>query len=151
MQGGTNEMVSNMLHTSLSAQGLRHLHYHYYVGADQTRPLPAQLKKRSCHVKLMIVDGEVGIQGNGNQDTQSWYHSQEINVLLQSREVCGDWIEGLRRCQRTGMYGKADEGGVWRDGEGEEIEGTIGIDPGRFSWFKGIAGAVRRVRGAGDF
>lgn len=99
----------------------------------------------------MIIDEEIGIQGNGNQDSQSWYHSQEINIMLQSKEVWGNWIEGLRRCQRTGIYGKVDDDGVWRDAEGNEVEGAIGTDPGKFSWFKGIAGAVRRVRGAGDF
>ncbi|KAL5349104.1 hypothetical protein ACLOAV_005392 [Pseudogymnoascus australis] len=151
MQGGTNEMISYELHQSLSPGGLKHLHYHFYVGADQTRPILAKAKKRSCHIKLMIIDEEIGIQGNGNQDSQSWYHSQEINVMLQSKEVCGNWIDGLRRCQRTGIYGKVDDDGVWRDAEGKEVEGAIGTDPGRFSWFKGIAGAVRRVRGAGDF
>lgn len=144
-------MVSHALHESLSPEGLKHLHYHFYVGADQTTPILAKAKKRSCHVKLMIIDEEIGIQGNGNQDSQSWYHSQEINVMLQSKEVCGNWIDGLRRCQRTGVYGKVDDDGVWRDTEGKEVEGAIGTDPGKFSWFKGIAGAVRRVRGAGDF
>ncbi|KFY10977.1 hypothetical protein V491_07386 [Pseudogymnoascus sp. VKM F-3775] len=94
----------------------------------------------------MIIDKEVGIQGNGNQDSQSWYHSQEINIKLQSKEVCGNWIEGLRRCQRTGIYGKVDDDGVWRDAEGNEVEDAIGTDPGKFSWFKGIAGAVRRLQ-----
>ncbi|KFY24031.1 hypothetical protein V493_05478 [Pseudogymnoascus sp. VKM F-4281 (FW-2241)] len=145
MQGGTNEMVSHALHESLSPEGLKHLHYHFYVGADQTRPILAKAKKRSCHVKLMIIDEEIGIQGNGNQDSQSWYHSQEINVMLQSKEVCGNWIDGLRRCQRTERYGKVDDDGVWRDAGGKEVEGAIGTDPGKFSWIKGIAGAVRRV------
>lgn len=99
-------MVSHALHESLSPEGLKHLHYHFYVGADQTTPILAKAKKRSCHVKLMIIDEEIRIQGNGNQGSQSWYHSQEINVMLQSKEVCGNWIDGLRRCQRTGIYGK---------------------------------------------
>lgn len=29
------------------------------------------------------------------------------------------------------------------------MEGAIGKDPGRFSWAKGIVGAIQRVRGAG--
>lgn len=101
MQGGTNEMVSHAFHESLSPEGLKHLHYHFYVGPDQTTPILAKAKKRSCHVKLMIIDEEIGIQGSGNQDSQSWYHSQEINVMLQSKEVCRNWIDGLRKCQRT--------------------------------------------------
>jgi len=27
------------------------------------------------------------IAGSGNQDPQSWYHSREVNVLLDDREV----------------------------------------------------------------
>lgn len=74
-------------------------------------------------------------------------------MMIQSKEVCSNWIDGLRswRCQRTGMYGKVDRDEIWRDGEGRDIEGTIGVDPGRSSWFKGFAGALRRVRGVGDF
>jgi hypothetical protein len=30
-------------------------------------------------------------------------------------------------------------------------EGSIGPDPGHFSWAKGIIGAVQRVRGVGGF
>lgn len=43
------------------------------------------------------------------------------------------------------------EDGIWRDDHGEEAKGVIGVDPGRFSWLKGFAGAVNRVRGTGDF
>lgn len=47
----------------------------------------------------MIVDEHVGIQGNGNQDTQSWFHSMEVNIMVDSYEVCKDWMEQLRRNQ----------------------------------------------------
>ena len=151
-QGGTNEMVAFQLYASLSARGKTHLHYHWYVAKDQTRPIPQVHKQRSCHIKLMIVDETVGIMGNGNQDTQSWYHSQEINVMLESRAVCAAWIEGLRRNQNTHLYGAlSQEDGVWRDHAGREAEGAMGVDPGRFSWAKGIVGAVKRVQGKGGF
>lgn len=117
-------------------------------------------------VKLLIADGHVGIQGNGNQDTQSWYHSMEVNIMIDSEEVCSGWLEGIRRnqsklaslvkCPRltviidTFQYGAASqEDGLWRDTAGKEVEGAVGKDPGRFSWAKGIVGAVQRVRGAG--
>ena len=90
--------------------------------------------------------------GNGNQDTQSWYHSQEINVMVDSGDICRAWIDGIRRNQNTHVYGALDGGeGVWRDGKGREAEGVIGVDPGRFSWVRGVVGAVRRVRGTGGF
>ncbi|KAK4998856.1 hypothetical protein LTR66_001989 [Elasticomyces elasticus] len=152
-QGGHNEMVANKLYTELSTPEERsRLHVHYYVGKDQTRPIHNKFKSRSCHIKLMIVDAHIGIQGNGNQDTQSWYHSQEVNIMIDSREICEKWIEGLERNQNTGKYGAASqEDGIWRDANGEEAEGAIGKDAGRFAWAKGVVGAVQRVRGAGGF
>ncbi|KAK0643811.1 hypothetical protein B0T16DRAFT_392277 [Cercophora newfieldiana] len=151
-QGGHNEMVAHNLIQSLTPTARSHLHYAWYVAKDQTRPLVQSTRERSCHIKLMIVDEHIAIQGNGNQDTQSWYHSQEINVMLDSEEVCKAWIDGLRRNQNTHVYGVLDrEEGVWRDGEGRQAEGVVGVDPGRFSWAKGMVGAVKRVKGTGGF
>ena len=145
-------MVAHNLYDSLSASGRQHLHYFWYVAKDQTRPLPARSKKRSCHIKLMIVDEHIGIQGNGNQDTQSWFHSQEINVMLDSEQICKAWIDGIRRNQNTHLHGALDkETGVWTDNEGKEADGATGVDPGRFSWAKGFVGAIQRVRGEGGF
>ncbi|KAF2638859.1 phospholipase D/nuclease [Massarina eburnea CBS 473.64] len=151
-QGGTNEMVANKLCQSLSLESKKRLHVHYYVAKDQTRPIHNKFKARSCHIKLMIVDGHLGIQGNGNQDTQSWYHSMEVNIMIDSKQICGDWVNVLLSNQNTHIYGIASqEDGMWRDESGKEAEGAIGKDPGRFSWAKGVVGAVQRVRGAGGF
>jgi phosphatidylserine/phosphatidylglycerophosphate/cardiolipin synthase-like enzyme len=151
-QGGTNEMISHKLYTSLSESGKKNLHYFWYTGKDMDKPINAKHKTRDCHIKLMIVDEHIGIQGNGNQDTQSWCHSQEINLMIDSETVCKEWLDQIERNQNTRAYGKlSQEDGIWRDKEGNEVEGSIGIDPGRFSWAKGIVGAVQRVRGAGGF
>jgi hypothetical protein len=50
----------------------------------------------------------------------------------------------------TALYGQASsEDGIWRNPTtGKEVEGAVGKDPGKFSWAKGIVGAVQRVRGA---
>lgn len=152
MQGGHNDMVAHGIYESLSAQGKQRLHYFWYVAKDQTKPIIQEKKKRSCHIKLMIVDEHIGIQGNGNQDTQSWYHSQEINVMLDSAQICRAWIDGLRRNQNTHVYGALDkETGIWTDENGNMADGAIGIDPGRFAWMKGVVGAIKRVQGAGGF
>ncbi|KAH8205566.1 hypothetical protein TruAng_000272 [Truncatella angustata] len=152
MQGGHNEMIAAHLYKSLSLAARQHLHYFWYVGKDQTRPIIAEHKKRSCHVKLMIVDESIAIVGSGNQDTQSWFHSQEVNIMLESRDVCTSWIDGLRRNQNTHRYGAlSQEDGVWRDPSGKEAEGATGADPGRFSWAKGVVGAVQRLKGTGGF
>ncbi|KAJ8127857.1 hypothetical protein O1611_g5779 [Lasiodiplodia mahajangana] len=151
MQGGHNDKIAHQLYTSLSPAGRQHLRWYWYVAKDQTRPIPAEQKKRSCHIKLMIVDESVGIVGNGNQDTQSWFHSQEVNLMLDSPQICRAWIEGLRRNQNTGIYGAVGEDGIWRDEQGNEVEGATGVDAGRFSWFSGFVGAIKRLQGTGGF
>ncbi|KAK4126392.1 hypothetical protein N657DRAFT_670433 [Parathielavia appendiculata] len=106
-QGGHNEKVASTLYASLSSPSARaRLHYHWYVAKDQTRPIPQSRRQRSSHVKLMIVDGAVAIQGNGNQDTQSWFHSQEVNVMIDSEELCAEWLAALRRNQNMEMFGR---------------------------------------------
>ena len=145
-------MVAHHLYKSMSSAAKQRLHYYWYVGKDQTRPIVQESGKRSCHIKLMIVDEHIGIMGNGNQDTQSWFHSQEINVMIDSVDICRAWIDGLRRNQNTHIYGALDrEEGSWKDGEGNKAKGAMGVDPGRFSWTKGIVGAVKRVQGTGGF
>ena len=100
----------------------------------------------------MIVDSKIGIQGSGNQDAQSWYHSQEVNIMIESSLICEAWEDALRRNQNTHIYGwVSQEDGIWRDSEGKEAEGSIGVDPGHFSWAKGVVGAIDRVRGVGGF
>ncbi|KAK4134471.1 phospholipase D/nuclease [Trichocladium antarcticum] len=150
-QGGHNEGVAAALHAALPPAARRRLHYHWYVAKDQARPIPQARGRRSSHVKLMVVDGRVGIQGNGNQDTQSWFHSQEVNVMVDSEAVCREWVAGLERNQNTAVFGRVGaEDGVWRDAAGEEAEGAMGAKA-RGALLKGVVGAVNRVRGTGGF
>ncbi|KAI0404158.1 phospholipase D/nuclease [Xylaria palmicola] len=152
MQGGHNDKIAHQLYTSLSLGARQRLRWYWYVAKDQTRPIPAVQKKRSCHIKLMIVDECVGIVGSGNQDTQSWFHSQEVNLMLDSPYICRAWIDALRRNQNTGIYGAVDpEDGIWRDEQGKEVEGATGVDAGRFSWINGFIGAIKRLQGTGGF
>ncbi|SPQ25554.1 5bf5b73f-ec42-4397-9baa-c1f5a9fccee0 [Thermothielavioides terrestris] len=149
-QGGHNERVSAQLHGALDPAARRRLHWHWYVGKDQTRPVTQARRQRSSHVKLMVVDGRVGIQGNGNQDTQSWFHSQEVNLLVDSAELCAAWLAALRRNQNTERFGAVDtRDGVWRDAHGREVEGAMGVDPGWFPWLKGVKGQSRGLGAPG--
>lgn len=93
------------------------------------------------------------MQGNGNQDTQSWFHSQEANLLVDSPALCRAWLEGLERNQNTGVFGRVGrEDGVWRDVAGREVVGAMGVRAGRVrGWARGVKGAVERVRGTGGF
>jgi len=106
-QGGTNEMVADGLYKKLEGNEKKRLKIGYYVAKDQIQPIHNKFKSRSCHIKLMVVDGQIGIQGNGNQDTQSWYHSQEVNVMIDSSTICEAWMNGIRRNQsKSSTYTK---------------------------------------------
>jgi phosphatidylserine/phosphatidylglycerophosphate/cardiolipin synthase-like enzyme len=113
--------------------------HRYHVQRRRFTPIiPSALRQRACHVKLLIADGRVGIQGSGNQDTRSWYHSQETNVMIDSEATCSRWREGIERNKNTGTYGKGSpEDGAWRDDQGRETtsksDGTClaGTTPGQ--------------------
>lgn len=122
-QGGTNEQVVTRLYRQLRREGKgdeKYLEVYWYTGKDMTRPLNAVRKQRNCHVKYAQFDDQVAIIGSGNQDTQSWYHSQEINVMVDSAQIVAEWNKGLRRNQSTQLYGKVDLDGIWRGQTGSE-------------------------------
>ncbi|RMZ75693.1 hypothetical protein DV738_g5341, partial [Chaetothyriales sp. CBS 135597] len=160
LQGGHNEGVAHSLYKQLEPEYHDYLNYHCYIAKDQIGPIHNSHKQRSCHIKLMIIDGHVGIMGSGNQDTQSWYHSQEINVMVDSPLVVGRWYDAIRRNQNSLLYGACRKGnatednlvGCWVDPDtGKMADGAIGVDAGRFAWAKGAIGAVNRARGVGGF
>lgn len=63
-QNGTNEMTCNRLYKCLSNKEEKaRLRIYNYVGKDQTKPINNKFKERSCHIKLMIIDESVAIQG----------------------------------------------------------------------------------------
>jgi hypothetical protein len=50
-------------------------------------------------------------------DTQSWFHSQEVNVMVDSNFIVKEWMENFRANQNTGKYGLTDEHGKLVSGE----------------------------------
>lgn len=156
LQGGHNEAVANKLLRELEPEHRSNLNIYCYVAKDQNIPIHNKFKKRSCHIKLLIADEHLAIQGSGNQDTQSWYHSQEVNVMIDSPLVCDQWLAGIRQNQNTHVFGKVEkegaDAGCWKHPEtGKQADGAIGVDAGRFAWAKGIEGAIARMRGTGGF
>jgi phosphatidylserine/phosphatidylglycerophosphate/cardiolipin synthase-like enzyme len=127
------------------------LQVYWYTGKDQDRPINAHLNQRNCHVKLMIVDGIVGIQGNGNQDAQSWFHSQEINIMIDCPSVCKEWRDGIRKNENTHLYGRLQNDGIWRDKDGKEATDGTGVHSGISGLYKGVKGSILRVQGKGGF
>ncbi|KAH7925600.1 hypothetical protein BV22DRAFT_1033871 [Leucogyrophana mollusca] len=149
-QGGTNEVVSKRMFAQLKDEEKDNLKFYWYTGKDQIKPINASAQKRNCHVKLMIVDDIVGIQGNGNQDTQSWFHSQEVNVMIDSPAVCREWRDGIRRNQNT-QYHRLGNDGIYRDTDGNELTDSTGVTSGFKGVVKGVQGSIARVRGKGGF
>lgn len=146
-QGGTNEQAAQRLITSLPPDGHERglLHIYHYVAKDQDHPIHHSFRARDCHVKLLIVDDTVGVHGSGNQDTQSWCHSQELNVMVDSPEICARWRDGIEQNQNTLAFGRVHVDGVWRDAEGMPGEGYSG-DPGIVSGlFRGVGGMIKKM------
>ena len=103
----------------------KYLEVYWYTGKDMTRPLNAVRKQRNCHVKFAAFDGQVAVLGSGNQDTQSWFHSQEINVMVDSKQIVDEWMAALGRNQSTKLYGMVDQrDGIWRGRDGKELVDT---------------------------
>ena len=151
-QGGTNEDFAAKLYKELDEQDRARLHVHWYTGKDQSKPIAHQFSQRTCHVKLLIADGRVGIQGSGNQDTQSWYHSQEVNIMIDSEAICQKWREGIERNQNTFRYGKgSQEDGIWRDEEGNEVEGATKTGSRPVNWVRGAMGMAKKLQKKGGF
>lgn len=126
-QGGTNEQVVSKMYKTLRREGQgkeQLLEVYWYTGKDMDRPLNAVRKQRNCHVKFAAFDGRVAILGSGNQDTQSWFHSQEINVMVDNKQIVSEWTAALRCNQSTHIYGRVDPTlGIWR-GKGDQRPDT---------------------------
>lgn len=150
LQGGTNEEVVRRMYAELKEEEKERLKYHWYTGKDQIKPINAHLQQRNCHVKLMIVDDTVGIAGNGNQDTQSWFHSQEANVMIDSPAICAEWFGAIERVQNTHFH-RVGHDGVWRDAQGAVLTDSTGVTSGVRGVIKGVQGSIARVRGKGGF
>lgn len=85
-------------------------------------------------------------------DTQSWFHSQEINVMIDSRELVGEWMRCLETNQNTRLYGRvSDKDGVLRGEDGEPIQAS-GVESNNFlRRLKGMGKVMSRVSGTGGF
>ncbi|KAI6016248.1 hypothetical protein EDC04DRAFT_2749684 [Pisolithus marmoratus] len=169
-QGGTNEQVAKRMYEELDEEGKQRLRMFWYTGnylrsrifrqwltifprstpfgagKDQNKPINASAKKRNCHIKLMVIDDGVGIVGSGNHDTQSWYHSQEVNVMIDNPKVCEEWLDAIRRNQNTHLH-ELQKDGIYRDKDGNVLADSVHIERGFLGVLKGIRSSIARVRG----
>nr|XP_018262763.1 uncharacterized protein I303_04244 [Kwoniella dejecticola CBS 10117]OBR84921.1 hypothetical protein I303_04244 [Kwoniella dejecticola CBS 10117] len=145
-QGGTNEEVVDRLYKILRKEKKEgFLKVYWYTGKDQVRPLNAVKKQRNCHIKFAAYDDQVAIFGNGNQDSQSWFHSQEINVMIDSKVVVSEMMETLLSNQNTLKYGLVDPDGIWRDDQGHTLEHYGATAKGAFRGLSGFIAFAKTI------
>ena len=83
-------------------------------------------------------------------DVQSWFHSAEVNVMLDSHTIRRDWLDTIERVQNTHLH-RVGHDGVYRDAQGVELQDSTGVTKGVKGLVKGIQGSIARVRGTGGF
>jgi hypothetical protein len=85
-------------------------------------------------------------------DTQSWFHSQEANIMVDSPELVSTWQHALDANQNTRRCGRvSDSDGVWRSEDGEVIQASGVMASSFVKRLKGLANLIGRVRGTGGF
>ncbi|WWC69916.1 uncharacterized protein I206_103860 [Kwoniella pini CBS 10737] len=145
-QGGTNEEVVDRLYKILRKDKKEDfLKVYWYTGKDQVRPLNAVKKQRNCHIKFASYDNQVAIFGNGNQDSQSWFHSQEINVMIDSKIIVKEMTETLISNQNTLKFGLVDSDGTWRDEKGHTLEHYGATAKGTFRGLSGFIAFAKTI------
>ncbi len=86
-QGGTNiENVKELL-AAMPADKRKNLEIKFFNGIKEG----TGHGQESAHTKYLTADGQISIVGSSNHDTQSWNHSRETNLLVDSREVTAKW------------------------------------------------------------
>lgn len=96
-QGGTNEEVVAELYDHLRRRGVadacERLQIRWY-SHDGVAPVQGNAPHAS-HVKAVWIDDELVLVTSKNMDTQSWRHSREVGVLVDSPEVASAWLRAL--------------------------------------------------------
>lgn len=76
----------------------------FFDDGPGAKKVPAHAKEVTpikLHAKVTIVDGEKILLGSGNMDAASWKTSQELGILVESREV----VEEFKRMWSYGTLG----------------------------------------------
>jgi hypothetical protein len=83
-QGGTNQsVIQKMTHRLRKLNVDQYLTVKWYVGSRKNH----SRKGTNSHVKFTSIDDKIVMIGNGNMDTQSWYHSMEVNIVMELPEL----------------------------------------------------------------
>lgn len=96
-QGGTNEDVVARMYARLDRAGVTdacdRLKVRWYSHDGRTE-LRGNVP-HALHVKAVWVDDDLVLITSKNMDTQSWRHSREVGVLVDSPVLAKAWLEAL--------------------------------------------------------
>eukprot|EP00743_Colponemidia_sp_Colp-15_P001578 GILK01001724.1.p1 GENE.GILK01001724.1~~GILK01001724.1.p1 ORF type:complete len:705 (+),score=101.04 GILK01001724.1:50-2164(+) len=131
LQGGTNAQIGEKLVNSVNGHKLRFCWY-------KPQPGYADLPTKS-HLKFLVVDKRVTILGSTNMDTQSFYHSQEVNVLVDDENFATTMLRSLFVLETDETCLEAEEEASWFGFEGEFTfdEHDQHDDEQEWGWFWG--------------
>ena len=91
-QGGTNAFAIRRLRSQLkSVDKEKFLIVRWYVGSREKVPHVGVHN----HVKFLSIDKQICMLGNGNMDTQSWYHSMEVNLIINDERITTEMTDQL--------------------------------------------------------
>jgi hypothetical protein len=111
---GNNKSTIRKMYTELlkDKAATDNLEMCYFMGKRVQPPKPVATE--FAHIKFMAVDDEFIIFGSGNQDTQSWYNSSEVNILVDSPKDTKHIVNKLKQKQNSLQY-------CYRDWNGEKL------------------------------
>ena len=78
-------------------------------------------------------------------DSQSWFHSQEVNVMIDSAKITSEMMDTLLSNQNTLEYGGVDADGVWRDKDGKTLEDHGLTEKGGFRGLSGFIAFAKTI------
>lgn len=98
-QGGTNyENATKIYIATKKAKGKFRLNWFVdYRGRLSRTPSDDNPRSFTSHTKYMGVDNQITMIGSSNFDTQSWYYSREINVLIDDHKTTSKWCKRVFR------------------------------------------------------
>lgn len=98
-QGGTNlENATKIYKATRGARGKFRLNWFVdfkgRLSRDFTKENP---NTYTSHTKYLAVDNQITMIGSTNLDTQSWYYSREVNVLIDDFKTTSKWCKRVFR------------------------------------------------------
>jgi len=96
---GNDYDTMKYMYKALSAEEAARLNECWFIGKKIKTGAPN--KDDMSHVKFMAIDDELIIVGSSNQDAQTWYHSNESDLLIDDPVVTKHVLAKLLRDQFT--------------------------------------------------